>query len=389
MSEGLKSYDRIIIGAGLYGLYAAAFCGERGERVLVLERDDNAFSRATYVNQARVHMGYHYPRSLSTAMKSAGYFRRFCDDFGFCIHKSFDQIYATGSRYSWTSATQFSGFCEAAGIPCEEVAVSKFFNPDMCDGAFLTEEYTYDAMILRDHFLEKLSEMPNVDIRFGVTITDIFCNEDDQRYEVTLKNGDRFAGDRLLNATYASTNQILKMVRGCEGRGFSRQGFDLKYELCEIILVDPSDNLKDIGITVMDGPFFSIMPFGKTGMHSLTSVSFTPHVTSYEAVPTFSCQEKAGEDQCSKIILGNCSSCEHKPKSAWDYMDHLARKYILPEYDYKYVRSLFSMKPILKSSEIDDSRPTAIRIDHSEPEMISVLSGKINTVYDMDEFLKR
>jgi hypothetical protein len=47
------------------------------------------------------------------------------------------------------------------------------------------------------------------------------------------------------------------------------------------------------------------------------------------------------------------------------------------------------MKLILKAAEIDDSRPTAIRIDHRAPEMISVLSGKINTVYDMDEFLKR
>ena len=27
----------------------------------------------------------------------------------------------------------------------------------------------------------------------------------------------------------------------------------------------------------MDGPFFSIMPFGETGLHSLTSVTFTPH----------------------------------------------------------------------------------------------------------------
>ena len=29
--------------------------------------------RATYINQARVHMGYHYPRSYSTAIKSAHY----------------------------------------------------------------------------------------------------------------------------------------------------------------------------------------------------------------------------------------------------------------------------------------------------------------------------
>ena len=68
----MEQFDRIIIGAGLYGLYGARASAAKGMRVLVLEYDNQAFSRATYINQARVHMGYHYPRSLSTAMKSAG-----------------------------------------------------------------------------------------------------------------------------------------------------------------------------------------------------------------------------------------------------------------------------------------------------------------------------
>ena len=91
-------YDKIIIGAGLYGLYAAYFCGKRGEKVLVLECETASFKRATYINQARVHMGYHYPRSISTAIKSANYFERFTKDYGFCILKEFDQIYATSSQ---------------------------------------------------------------------------------------------------------------------------------------------------------------------------------------------------------------------------------------------------------------------------------------------------
>lgn len=93
-------YDRIIIGAGLYGLYSAFFCAKREESVLVLEYDDNAFKRATFIDQARVHMGYHYPRSYSTAIKSAGYFDRFNKDFAFCILNKFDQVYATSSEFS-------------------------------------------------------------------------------------------------------------------------------------------------------------------------------------------------------------------------------------------------------------------------------------------------
>ena len=152
-----EQFDKIIIGAGLYGLYAADFCARMGQHVLVLEYDDAPFGRATYINQARVHMGYHYPRSLTTAVKSAGYFRRFAEDFGFCIHDQFQQIYATSDKFSWTNAEQFQEFCRAAGIMCEEVAVSKYFKPGMCDGAFLTQEYTYDAKILQKYYEDKLN----------------------------------------------------------------------------------------------------------------------------------------------------------------------------------------------------------------------------------------
>lgn len=45
------------------------------------------------------------------------------------------------------------------------------------------------------------------------------------------------------------------------------------------------------------------------------------------------------------------------------------------------------MKPILMSSEIDDSRPTVIRVYSRRPAFVGILSGKINTVYDLDEVL--
>ena len=162
--------------------------------------------------------------------------------------------------------------------------------------------------------------------------------------------------------------------------------FKIKYELCEIILCNVNEKLKDIGFTVMDGPFFSIMPFGKTGYHSLTSVTFTPHTTSYDEVPTFACQEKS-EGYCSTAHLGNCNDCVAKPDTAFPYMANLARKYMLDEYQFDYQGSLFSMKPILMSSEIDDSRPTVIRTYSKNPTFVGVLSGKINTVYDLDEVL--
>ena len=377
-----KQYDKIIIGAGLYGLYAASYCGKKGQRVLVLEYDDGPFQRATYINQARVHMGYHYPRSLTTAVKSACYFRRFAEDYEFCIHDKFEQIYATSAQFSWTDAGQFQEFCRAAGIRCKEVAPTRYFKEGMCDGAFLTEECTYDAALLRDFLQEQLKAMDKVEILCGARMVRMV--KGDGEFILELEEGSRYRAPFVLNATYASVNQILNKVEGLR-----TDSFPIKYELCEIILCEPSEALKPVGFTVMDGPFFSIMPFGKTGLHSLTSVTFTPHITSYEESPRFSCQERPGKEacSCSPGSLGNCNLCPARPKSAWAYMSHLADKYLKEEYGYAYRESLFSMKPILKSSEVDDSRPTAIRVACQNPTLVSVLSGKINTVYDLDEYL--
>lgn len=377
-----NNFDKIIIGAGLYGLYSAYFCAKRGQHVLVLECEDAPFKRATYINQARVHQGYHYPRSISTAMKSAGYFARFNKDYDFCINREFQKVYATSSEYSWSNGAQFQKFCEAAQIPCEELHPGRFFKEGMCDGAFLTREYTYDAMILRDFFLEKVQAMGNlVEIHFGAGIERIEKTQNAYELYVREKKDDaleKYQTGFVLNATYASTNQILDLL------GYDK--FGIKYELCEIILCDVNEQLKEYGFTVMDGPFFSIMPFGKTGLHSLTSVTFTPHATSYDAVPRFLCQADS-DGYCNSRHLGNCNDCKAKPTSAFPYMANLARKYLREEYQFSYQDSLFSMKPILMSSEIDDSRPTVVRVYSTNPTFVGVLSGKINTVYDLDDIL--
>lgn len=277
------TYDKIILGAGLYGLYAAEKCGAAGQRVLVLEKDPTPFRRATYINQARVHMGYHYPRSYSTAIKSAHYFERFCRDYDFCLLREFDQVYATSAHFSWTNAEEFRRFCAAANIRCDDVAPSKYFNPGQCDGAFLTTEYTYDANILKEHFLKRIAGMENVTVLYSRKPEAI--KQAGGVWQV--KAGDVTAeAPFLLNATYAGVNEVHAML------GF--EPFKIKYELCEIILCTVNEKLKDTGITVMDGPFFSIMPFGRTGYHSLTSVTFTPHVTSYDSLPSFACQAKSG-----------------------------------------------------------------------------------------------
>ena len=371
----MEQYDRIILGAGIYGLHAALICAKRREKVLVLEIDEQAFSRASFVNQARVHRGYHYPRSISTALKSAKYFNRFCEDFSFAINKHFSKVYAISSTFSWTSAVQFKKFCDYAGIECEETTPGKFFRPGAVEGAFVTREFAFDAEQIKKHYLEELAVHTQTRIQYSAKIRDIIVAN--RCFEITLADGQRVSSPFLLNATYASVNQIN-----------AKLGFELlklKYEICEIILGTMAQPYQDVGVTVMDGPFFSIMPFGLAPYQSLTSVTFTPHVTSYCQLPTFSCQN--AQNACSPNQLNNCNTCGNRPTSSWPYMSALANKYLRDEMKYCYCKSLYAIKPILLASEVDDSRPTVIRKFSDAPVYISVLSGKINTIYDIEEVL--
>ena len=371
-----KQFDKIIIGAGLYGLYSALFCGKKGEKILVIEHDVEAFSRATYINQARVHMGYHYPRSYSTAKKSADYYVRFLEDYNFCIHNKFDKIYAISKTFSWTNSAQFEKFCIDTNIPCEPINIKEYFKPEFTEGAYLSKECSYDAQLLKEYFLNEISKYPSIEIRYETHIVGVEKKE--KTYILKTYRDEFLQTEFVLNATYASINQILKL--------FNEKPIKIKYELCEVILCKVSDNLKNAGVTLMDGPFFSLMPFGKTGYHSLTAVHYTPHKTCNEVLPTFNCQEKSN-NTCSSTKLANCNTCIAKPKTSWPHMYALAKKYLNDDVTIEYVESLFSIKPILQESEIDDSRPTVIKEFSNMPKFISVLSGKINTVYDLDTIL--
>ncbi|GLI09885.1 hypothetical protein YDYSG_59180 [Paenibacillus tyrfis] len=370
-----KTFDYVIFGAGIYGMYAAKLLGEKNYSVGIIEIDSEPLQRASYINQARVHNGYHYPRSVSTAAKSAQYYNRFNNEFGFAIHKHFRKIYAISAYDSLTNSEQFLRFCRHVGIPAEEINPRKYFNEGSVEAAYETDEYTYDAVTIKDWFLEKFSELNSVKLFLSTYITE--ARQKENIFSITLSDGSIIETPNVLNATYASINQILEY--------FKFEKFKTKYELCEVILTDVSSNLKDVGITVMDGPFFSIMPFGLSGKHSLTSVSDTPHETVNGLFPNFTCQD--GMPDCNLSTLQNCNTCALRPVSAWPRMNQLASKYLNKDLKISYHSSLFAIKTILNSAEIDDSRPTVIKFSSDGPRFISVLSGKFNTIYDLEEVL--
>ena len=88
---GLKS--ACIIGGGFYGVVIALYLKRlKGiKNVDIFEKESNLLTRASFANQARVHGGYHYPRSFTTAYRSRENFHRFCCDWRNCVESDFSK----------------------------------------------------------------------------------------------------------------------------------------------------------------------------------------------------------------------------------------------------------------------------------------------------------
>lgn len=375
MIAGYREYDRLVVGAGLFGLYAAHVFAARGQSVAVVDVDRGQMLRASLVNQARVHNGYHYPRSAYTALRSASYYSRFVQDFPAAVNKRFIKIYAVSATGSYTDAEHFEAFCRNVAIRARRIDPLDHFLPGAVSAAYETDEYAFDAPMLRAELLSRLDRAPGQsDWYFGDAVVE--ATPAPGSWSVRLRSGATVRTAGVVNATYAGTNGVLA--------AFGFASLPLKYELCEVALVE-APLQSDIGITVMDGPFFSLMPFGHSGLHSLTAVDYTPRSTSTANVPEFGCQTL--NSACRPAALDNCSLCPARPVSAFPQMLALARQYLGNVQGLRLVEPLHSVKTILKTSEVDDARPTLVRVHHEDPLFVSLFSGKINTVYDLEGVL--
>ena len=93
-------YDAVIIGGGFFGCKIASFFKKHFNKILILEKENDLLLRASYFNQARVHNGYHYPRSLLTAWRSKMNYPRFMQEYSDCILRDFTSYYAVGKKLS-------------------------------------------------------------------------------------------------------------------------------------------------------------------------------------------------------------------------------------------------------------------------------------------------
>lgn len=362
-----------IIGGGFFGMYLSEYFACQGHQVILSEKEDDFMQRASYVNQARVHNGYHYPRSILTALRSRVSLPRFYEEFRDCIDDSFDKYYMISSLQSKVSANQFEKFCHRIGAQCEPAppSITKLVDPHYVEAVFTTKEFAFDSVKLKNimidriknagvqyHLNQKIHSVSQIDTKLLIRANSTIDNSELESVEV----------DEVFNCSYSMINQVIK--------DSALEMIPLKHELTEMALVNVPDELKNVGITVMDGPFFSVMPFPSRGLHSFSHVRYTPH---YEWQDTNEADYRNAHQHYSEVIK----------KSAWKYMIHDAQRYMPILSECQYEDSIWEVKTILPRSESNDSRPILFKPNYGIKGFHSIMGGKIDNVYDVIEVIEK
>jgi len=406
-------FDFVVIGGGIFGCYAALYLAGRGARVALVEKEAQLFRKASLVNQARLHSGYHYPRSVATAAMSDEHKERFTAEHRRFVNFQFEKYYAIDRFGSFTDPAQFERFCQHLGIRCERVAQHPLFNFERLEALYLTEEHSFDPVLLREHYTQRVEREAGITVFKNSQVVAAQAEGKEWSLEVREFEGLKFEGLKfeglkfevptrqpelqtsnfkpsnsqtsnfklqtptVINATYAASSAVNRL--------FGVPDLALTHEISEIAFVT-SPQFGERGLTVMDGPFGSIMPYGQSGLLSLSSVAYTHHKICYDNLPRFDCQT-ADDPACRPEAPGICTDCARRPTSNAAKMLAQMRQYFSESVRFDPLFSYFTIKSKLKASYIDDGRPTDISLLRNEPKFYCLFAGKVNSIYEIEKIV--
>lgn len=226
-----------VCGGGIYGCGIALGLLRAGHEVELHEIAPHLFAGASGDNPARLHLGFHYPRSERTRAACQAHNDEFMREYGHLTRSVPTNIYAIAEH---DSLLDFGTYVKVLRPELDFLVIDRphEFGLRHVEGAILTNERHIVADEARAFFEAHLTGRVKLNTAAG--------DLDDIRW------------DRTIDAT------------GCalDSRGVDR------YEPCLTVLLEgPTDR----AVTVMDGAFSSIYAWNEDKyLSSLTSALYTP-----------------------------------------------------------------------------------------------------------------
>ena len=337
----------LIIGAGIFGSTIAAELAEHGHEITLIDKSNQIMGAASRVNHNRVHFGYHYPRSLKTAQQCLDSIPSFFMHYGDAVVSGFPNYYAIAEEGSYITPQQYVDFCKNAQIDFwEEYPSSDLLRRGKLSACFRVKEPIFDVGKLRELVQVRLSAA-GVKV-LGYTMATLAKKMPKGGYAVTLNEG-RYTFDKVINTSYAGLNEVNKV--------FGIPPLELRFEKTVVPIFSFSHS--PIGLTIMDGPYCTIMPRGNSKNEFLLW-----HVDGSVIANASDVKNLSYENE----------NCEQDNVIATRIME-MAEEF-MPFMEGAHFQSMMHTTKTVYENKYD-ARVSEIRHCEDDPDFISVLSGKI------------
>lgn len=345
-----------VIGAGIFGCNVALAIANTGYDVVLLERLPAILKGTSENNTNRIHQGFHYPRDVKTATECRDNFARFETEFREAVVSDFPNIYCIAAEHSLTSKEDFIKFCDLIGLAYSAVDLKRYsMEINRCSLGISCKETIIDLGTLRNILESKI--LSNKKIKLFLNTEVIAINRKNHQYELSFfsERQSKQSFDVVVNCSYVNINTLTLQL------GYKVPDGQYEYTVVPIIDLD----LPPASITVMDGPFVTLFPYGKTKKFLLYHVDYS--VIKSEIRKTLH-PEWLDPEKSPFANIGQHEYYKKMQEACVEFLPFLANA--------KLCGYLQSPRLVLARHDYDDARPSIIN-DYGEG-YLTIFSGKID-----------
>ncbi len=330
-----------VVGGGIFGATAAIRLARSGHHVTLFEKQKRLLAAASGINQYRLHRGYHYPRSLATAIECRHGEPEFRREYADAVLDGFEHFYAFAREGSLVTPDAYFAFLKRAELEHEEVQLP-CVNSNSVSLVLRAREALFDPDALRTIVERRLRES-GVHVRLG---------------QEAVAGAELDAFDFVIVASYAALNQLLPVA--------AQRSY--QFEVCEKLVVRLPAHLRDLSIVVMDGPFFCVDPFARTGMSVMGNVVHALHATNDGVAPIV---------PAALQPYVNAGVVPPPPETRFAKFVETAAHFIPELAHIEHVGSMFTIRTVLPNVHATDERRTSV--NRVSERLITLFSGKIDS----------
>jgi len=330
----------VIVGAGWYGCHIASFLLKNNKEIIIIDKANDFFTGSSSKNQNRLHLGFHYPRSIETINECKYGYTQFIAKYSQLITTIPNNNYYISRALSKMSIQEFIEKIDEAGLDYTSLATARHTLLNLKgieDTCFNTKEMYIDHRNARAHFKDTLS-------RYLQQCSDeIFISLNSIKTHLELDES-----DVIINCTYNQLNPIEYE----------------KYELY-ISLIYRIDSIDTFAVTIMDGPFFSIYPYDiENKLYTVTSVEHGVLYSGQSLIDTSVSYEQLTDTRNKIEALLD------------DYIDNWRSQFEYVDYNLSW-----KTKPLTTSDD------RSVRINR-EGNVINIYGGKITGIFNAEKYLE-